>query len=140
MYARGVIVGITRGTNKNHIVRAVLESMAYQTMDVIDCMQESSNVPLRALKVDGGASANNFLMQFQSDMLNCEVIRPAIQETTSLGAAFLAGLAVGFWQDAEELKRIVKRDRVFLPKDFFDREYRKKRWHDAIKRSMNWTR
>jgi len=140
MYARGIIIGITRGTNKNHIIRAVLESMAYQTMDVIDCMQQDSNVPLKALKVDGGASANNFLMQFQSDMLNCEVIRPAIQETTALGAAFLAGLAVEFWQDTDELKKIVQQDRIFLPKDYFDREYRKKRWHDAIKRSMNWTR
>ena len=139
MYARGVIVGITRGTNKNHIVRAVLESMAYQTMDVIDCMQQDSNVPLKALKVDGGASANNFLMQFQSDMLNCEVIRPAIQETTALGAAFLSGLAVGFWKDTDELKKIIQKDRVFMPKDYFDKEYRKKRWHDAIKRSMNWT-
>ena len=140
MYARGVLVGITRGTNKNHIARAVLESMAYQTVDVIDCMQQCSDVALKCLKVDGGASANNFLMQFQADMLNCDVVRPVMQETTSLGAAFLAGLAVGFWKDVEELKGIIKQDRIFVPKDFFDREYRKKRWHEAIKRSKNWAR
>ncbi len=140
MYARGVLVGITRGTNKNHIARAVLESMAYQTVDVIDCMQQCSDVALKCLKVDGGASANNFLMQFQADMLNCDVVRPVMQETTSLGAAFLAGLAVGFWKDVEELKGIIEQDRIFVPKDFFDREYRKKRWHEAIKRSKNWAR
>lgn len=140
MYARGLLIGLTRGTNKNHIVRAVLESMAYQTMDVIDCMQQESGVKLNTLRVDGGASANNFLMQFQSDMLDCEVVRPAIQETTALGAAFLAGLAVGFWKDTKELKRVIKQDRIFSPKDYFDREYRKKRWHDAIERSMNWSR
>ncbi len=140
MYARGVLVGITRGTNKNHIARAVLESMAYQTVDVIDCMQQCSDVTLKCLKVDGGASANNFLMQFQADMLNCDVVRPVMQETTSLGAAFLAGLAVGFWKDVEELKGIIEQDRIFVPKDFFDRDYRKKRWHEAIKRSKNWAR
>ncbi len=140
MYARGLLIGLTRGTNKNHIVRAVLESMAYQTMDVIDCMQQESGVKLNTLRVDGGASANNFLMQFQSDMLDCEVVRPAIQETTALGAAFLAGLAVGFWKDTKELKRVIQQDRIFSPKDYFDREYRKKRWHDAIERSMNWSR
>lgn len=140
MYARGLLIGLTRGTNKNHIVRAVLESMAYQTMDVIDCMQQESGVKLNTLRVDGGASANNFLMQFQSDMLDCEVVRPAIQETTALGAAFLAGLAVGFWKDTKELKRVIKQDRIFSPMDYFDREYRKKRWHDAIERSMNWSR
>jgi glycerol kinase len=140
MYARGVIIGITRGTNKNHIIRATLESMAYQTMDVIDCMQEDSSIGLKGLKVDGGASANNFLMQFQSDILNVEVARPAVKETTALGAAFLAGLAVGFWQDKDELKSIIKKDRIFIPKDYFDREYRKKRWHEAIQRSMNWSK
>jgi glycerol kinase len=140
MYARGVIIGITRGTNKNHIIRATLESMAYQTMDVIDCMQEDSSICLNGLKVDGGASANNFLMQFQSDILNVEVTRPAVKETTALGAAFLAGLAVGFWRDKDELKSIIKKDRIFIPKDYFDREYRKKRWHEAIQRSMNWSR
>jgi glycerol kinase len=114
--------------------------MAYQTMDVIDCMQQESGVKLNTLRVDGGASANNFLMQFQSDMLDCEVVRPAIQETTALGAAFLAGLAVGFWKDTKELKRVIQQDRIFSPKDYFDREYRKKRWHDAIERSMNWSR
>jgi glycerol kinase len=140
MYARGVIIGITRGTNKNHIIRATLESMAYQTMDVIDCMQEDSSIGLKGLKVDGGASANNFLMQFQSDILNVEVVRPAVKETTALGAAFLAGLAVGFWKNKDELRSVIKKDRIFIPKDYFDRVYRKKRWHEAIQRSMNWSR
>ena len=110
MYARGTIVGITRGTNKNHIVRAVLESLAYQTRDVVECMAGDSGIHVKELKVDGGASANNFLMQFQADILGVAVARPEIIESTARGAAFLtAGLAAGFWKEKAELQRIDKR-------------------------------
>ena len=115
MYARGTIVGLTRGANRNHIVRATLESMAYQTRDVLQAMEEDSGIRLKVLKVDGGAVANNFLMQFQSDILGVRVDRPQISETTATGAAFLAGLAVGFWKDKEEIAEKWKVDRSFTP-------------------------
>ena len=105
MYARGTIVGLTRGSNKNHIIRAALESIAYQSKDLINAMKEDSGIDINSLKVDGGATANNFLMQFQSDILNTKVLRPEIIETTALGAAYLAGLAVGFWKNKEEIKK-----------------------------------
>ncbi len=114
-YARGAVLGITRGANKNHLVRATLESMAYQTKDLIDAMTEDLGGTLAALKVDGGASANNFLMQFQADVLDCEVKRPQCIETTSLGAAYLAGLATGYWKSKEDVLENWQVDRAFLP-------------------------
>ena len=105
MYARGTIIGLTRGSNRNHIIRAALESIAYQSKDLIEAMKEDSGISINSLKVDGGAVSNNFLMQFQSDILNMRVLRPKITETTALGAAFLAGLAVKFWEDKEEINK-----------------------------------
>ena len=115
MYARGALFGITRGVNRNHIVRAVLESIAYQVRDILSVMEEDSGIHPAALKVDGGASANNFLMQFQSDILNVPVIRPANVETTAQGAAFLAGLEAGFWKDKKEIQTIWQAEREFVP-------------------------
>ena len=114
--ARGAIFGLTRGTKKEHIVRATLESMAYQTKDVLDAMCKDSEISLFSLRVDGGAAANDFLMQFQCDMLNTSVIRPVIKETTALGVAYLAGLAVGFWKDMDDIKNHWKLDTKFFPK------------------------
>ena len=114
-YARGAVLGITRGANKNHLVRAAVESMAYQTGDLIRAMVEDLGEPLVALKVDGGASANNFLMQFQSDILDCKVMRPQCIETTSLGAAYLAGLATGYWKSKEDVIENWQIDRTFTP-------------------------
>ena len=115
MHARGTITGLTRGTKINHIIRAALESIAYQSNDVLSAMEADTGVHLSSLKVDGGASANNFLMQFQSDISNLEVIRPQTTEATAQGAAFLAGLAVGFFKDREELKTIIKGKDTFVP-------------------------
>ncbi|MDD4779375.1 MAG: glycerol kinase GlpK [Tissierellia bacterium] len=115
MYARGAILGLTRGANRNHIIRATLESIAYQTKDVIDAMIEDSGINLTALKVDGGATANNFLMQFQADILNVNVERPDVTETTALGAAYLAGLAVGFWKSKGEIVQNWSINRKFKP-------------------------
>ena len=114
-YARGTIVGITRGVNKYHVIRATLESLAYQTYDVLKAMEADSGIKLSALKVDGGASANNFLMQFQSDILNTEVRRPRCVETTAMGAAYLAGLATGYWSSREEVIKNWAIDRTFEP-------------------------
>jgi glycerol kinase len=114
--ARGCISGITRGTNRNHLVRAALEAMCYQTRDVVEAMQKDSALPLKDLKVDGGAVANNFLCQFQADVLGQKVIRPQVIETTSLGAAYLAGLAVGYWKDSGEIRKCWRSDRVFTPR------------------------
>lgn len=139
MYARGAIFGITRGTNKNHIIRATLESIAYQTRDVLEAMQEDAGVKLNNLKVDGGASANNFLMEFQSDILGACVRRPVILETTALGAAYLAGLAVGIWESKEEIKNQWILGKEFKPtmcEDERDKKY--KSWKKAVKRSMFW--
>ncbi len=140
-YARGTIVGITRGTNKYHIIRATLESIAYMVTEVVDAMKEDSGIDLRMLQVDGGASANDFLMQFQSDMLNKPVNRPACVETTATGAAYLAGLAVGFWENKEELLKNKKLDRVFIPK-MEDEERTKKRkgWNKAVKYAYGWAK
>ena len=113
--ARGAILGITRGTEREHIVRATLESIAYQTADVMEAMQSDSGEEIRQLRVDGGAAANDFLMQFQSDILGMEVNRPVMNETTALGAAFLAGLAVGFLGDYSELEECRKTDSIFRP-------------------------
>ena len=139
MYARGGIFGLTRGTKREHLVRATLESLAYQSKDVIEAMQEDAKIPLDYLRVDGGASANNFLMQFQADMLNTEVHRPRTLETTSLGAAYLAGLAVGYWKDLDEISEDFSIDRTFKPQmsqEKRDKNY--KYWKKAIERSMDW--
>lgn len=139
MYARGGIFGLTRGTKREHLVRATLESLAYQSKDVIEAMQEDAKIPLAYLRVDGGASANNFLMQFQADMLNTEVHRPRTLETTSLGAAYLAGLAVGYWKDLDEISEDFSIDRTFKPQmsqEKRDKNY--KYWKKAIERSMDW--
>jgi glycerol kinase len=113
--ARGAILGITRGVSIEHIIRATLESIAYQTRDVLDAMQQDSGEKLRTLRVDGGVTANNFLMQFQADILGTSVERPAMKETTGMGAAFLAGLAVGFWSDLNELKSRMTIEHTFTP-------------------------
>jgi glycerol kinase len=114
--ARGSIYGLTRGTNVNHLVRACLEAMCYQAKDVLVAMQKDSGLKIKFLKVDGGAAANNFICQFQADILGIEVVRPKVIETTSLGAAYLAGLAIGYWQDASQIKRCWQKDKVFSPK------------------------
>ena len=114
-YARGVLTGITRGTNKDHVIRATVESLAYQVSDLVAVMEETSGIQIRSLKVDGGASANNFLMQFQSDILQVPVLRPEIYETTALGAAYLAGLASGYYQDLDEIRNLWHLGREFTP-------------------------
>ncbi|MCT4606617.1 MAG: glycerol kinase GlpK [Marinisporobacter sp.] len=139
MYARGTIVGLTRGANRSHIIRATLESIAYQSRDVLEAMQEDSNIKLKALKVDGGAVANNFLMQFQSDILGVSVERPEVIETTALGAAYLAGLAVEFWKDKEEIAKRWNVDRTFnaeMDEDTKDTKYTG--WKKAVERSLKW--
>lgn len=138
-YARGTIVGLTRGVNSNHIIRATLESIAYQTRDVLDAMQADSGIKLSALRVDGGAVANNFLMQFQADVLDTEVHRPKVTEVTALGAAYLAGLAVGFWDGLEELQGKAEIDRSFKPHhDEEKRQCRYKGWKRAVKCAQAW--
>lgn len=140
-YARGTIVGITRGTNKNHIIRATLESIALQVCDVIDAMKADAGIEVRALKVDGGASANNFLMQFQADMIDAPVNRPACVESTAIGAAYLAGLAVGYWRSKEEVMKNQQLDRVFTPTmDSAERETKRKGWNKAVKYAYGWAK
>ena len=139
MYARGAIVGLTRGANRNHIVRATLESIAYQTRDVLQAMQDDSGITLKALKVDGGAVANDFLMQFQADILDVTVQRPEVTETTAMGAAFLAGLAVGFWKDKSEITALLKVQRAFVPEmPAAERERKYRGWQKAVERSLAW--
>ena len=139
MYARGTIVGLTRGSNKNHIIRAALESIAYQSKDLINAMKENSGIEINSLKVDGGATANDFLMQFQSDILNTKVLRPEIIETTALGAAYLAGLAVGFWKNKEEIKKNWRLNKQFTP-DLPDnlREKYYIHWKKAVEKAKSW--
>lgn len=140
-YARGTIVGITRGTTKNHIIRATLESIALQVCDVIDAMQADAGILVRALKVDGGASANDFLMQFQADMLDVPVNRPACVESTAMGAAYLAGLAVGYWESKEEVVKNQQPDRVFAPQmEKKAREDKRKGWNRAVQCAYGWAR
>ena len=140
-YARGTIVGLTRGVNDRHLTRATLESIAYQTLDVLDVMQRESGIRLSSLKADGGAANNNFLMQFQADITGVPVVRPACVETTALGAACLAGLARGFWPDMDELRRNWKVDRVFEPAmTALDREKKIAGWKKAVTRSFDWDR
>ncbi|MCI6009336.1 MAG: glycerol kinase GlpK, partial [Anaerostipes hadrus] len=140
-YARGTIVGITRGVNKCHIIRATLESLAYQTNDVLKAMEADSKIKLSTLKVDGGASANNFLMQFQSDILNTKVRRPRCVETTAMGAAYLAGLAVGYWKDKEDVIKNWNVDREFEPAmEETERNAKIEGWKKAVKCSFGWAK
>jgi glycerol kinase len=139
MYARGAILGLTRGANRSHIIRATLESIAYQTRDVLELMRNECGIDLCELRVDGGACANNFLMQFQADILSVPVERPEIIETTALGAAYLAGLAVGFWKDQETIAEKRKVDRRFQPA--MDEEKSRKlyaKWKKAVERARMW--
>lgn len=138
-YARGAIIGITRGTTREHIARATLEGIAYQVYDIVKAMEADANAKGTELRVDGGASANNFLMQFQADLFNFKVVRPKFLETTALGAAYLAGLAVGFWNGIEDLKDQWGIDQIFKPKmkHSVAQSYLKE-WHKAVSRSKNW--
>ena len=132
-YARGALVGLTRGVNRNHIVRATLESIAYQVNDVLQAMQEDSGIELASLQVDGGACANNFLMQFQADIMNAKVARPTTIETTAMGAAYLAGLAVGYWESKDAIKENHEIAKTFIPNmDEAKREKLLVRWHNAV--------
>ena len=138
-YARGTIIGLTRGVNRNHIIRAVLESIAYQTWDVLNAMQQDSGIPMTSLKVDGGAAANEFLMQFQADIIQVPVLRPSCLETTAMGAAFFAGLTVGFWSSQDEIRQKLSIASEFKPER--NSEWCKqalKGWHKAVKRSFDW--
>ena len=140
-YARGTIVGITRGVNKYHIIRATLESIAYQVNDVLNAMKADSGINLAALKVDGGASANNFLMQTQADIINAPVNRPCCVETTAMGAAYLAGLAVGYWSSKEEVRNNWSIDQKFYPSITEEtREQKIKGWNKAVKYSYGWAK
>ncbi len=138
-YARGMIIGITRATNKYHIIRATLESLAYQTADVVDLMERSTSMKIKSLKVDGGASANNLLLSFQSDILGVALERPECIETTALGAAYLTGLALGFYSSLEDIRKSNKVNKTILPTK--DEEWRKTqiaRWRRAVERSLAW--
>ena len=140
-YARGTIVGLSRGVNKYHIIRATLESIGYQVNDVLHAMKADSGIDLAALKVDGGASANDFLMQFQSDIINAPVKRPSCVETTAMGAAYLAGLAVGYWNSKEDVIKNWAIDKVFSPIMGEDQRERKiKGWNKAVKYSFGWAK
>ena len=139
MYARGAIVGLTRGSSKEHLIRATLESLAYQTRDVLEAMEADSGIELKELKVDGGAVANDFLMQFQADILASSVERPEITETTALGSAYLAGLAVGYWEDKDEILAKRKVDTIFKPEMAGDKKEKLYAgWKKAVKRAMDW--
>lgn len=138
-YARGTIVGLTRGASKEHLIRATVESLAYQVYDLLEAMEQDSGIHLKSLRVDGGACANNFLMQFQADLLHENIVRPQCIETTALGAAYLAGMAVGYWKSKEEIKDNWQVSRVFEPN--MDEEYRRKLikgWKKAVKCSFDW--
>jgi len=138
-HARGTIIGITRGTTAAHVARAALEGIAFQVADVLDAMKQDSGAPIQELRVDGGASANDLLMQFQADIMQVPVVRPKVIETTALGAAFLAGLAVGFWDDLEEIQKVWQTDRVFEPAmDLAEVHRRRQRWSAALARSQHW--
>ena len=140
-YARGAILGLTRGAGKAHLIRATVESLAYQVTDVIHAMEMDSGMKLNSLRVDGGASANNFLMQFQSDLLDARVVRPSCIETTALGAAYLAGLSVGFWKDAVEIQKNWKQEREFSPSiTAEDRKKLLKGWKKAVACTFQWAR
>lgn len=139
-YARGTIVGLTRGAKKEHFIRATLESLAYQTQDVLEAMEKDSGIVLKNLRVDGGASANDFLMQFQSDIMNKEVLRPVCIETTALGAAYLAGIATGFWEDKEDIRKNWSLDKTFTPgMEEKKRKARLKGWKRAVHCAISYT-
>ena len=139
MYARGCLIGLTRGTRREHIIRAAQESIAYQVADLVQAMERDTGVPLKALRADGGASRDGFLMQFQADILDRSVLRPVVRETTALGAAYLAGLAVGMWRDRQELRGLWQRDAEFRPAmDPARREALLQGWHRAVERSRGW--
>jgi glycerol kinase len=138
-YARGSLFGMTRGTNQAHIARAALESIAYQTYDVLKAMEADAGIPIAELRVDGGATANNLLMQFQSDILQAPVIRPTVVETTALGAAYLAGLATGYWDSVESLQQQWRVDKKFTPAMEQDKAAGLlKGWQRAVKASIAW--
>jgi len=140
-YARGCIVGLTRGVNKNHVIRATLESLAFLTGDVLEAMKADSGIELQTLKVDGGAAANNFLMQTQADFIQTNVERPSCVETTAMGAAYLAGLAAGFWESREDVAKNRLVDRVFEPAvSAEEKDVRFKEWHKAVKCSFGWAK
>ncbi len=141
MYARGTIIGITRGTTSAHIARATLESIAYQTRDVIEVMESETGIKIKELKVDGGASASDLLMQFQSNLLGVPILRPKIKETTALGASMLAGLSVGLWKDFEELKEIWKEEKRFLPsgEEMLKAKSLYENWKKAVERARGWS-
>jgi glycerol kinase len=139
--ARGMIIGLTREATLGHVARAALEAISYQTRDVLDVMQRDAGVRLAELRVDGGASRNNSLMQFQADILGVKTCRPRNAETTALGAAYLAGLAVGFWESREELARQWSLDRDFLPlMEARERDAKYLRWVNAVERARGWAR
>lgn len=139
MYARGAILGLTRGAGRNHIIRAALESIAYQTHDVLEAMEQDTGLALRELRVDGGASANNFLMQFQSDLNSQTIRRPMIRETTALGAAYLAGLAVGFWKSRDDIKAQWTLDKLYEPNmEAPQRDKLLAGWRKAVNRAKDW--
>lgn len=138
-HARGTIVGMTRGTTAGHIARAALEGIAFQVADVLDAMREDCGIPIAQLRVDGGAAVNDLLMQFQADLLQAPVVRPKIIETTALGAAYLAGLAVGFWKDTAEIEKVWQAEKTFTPiMSASEVESRRARWRAALERSKGW--
>jgi glycerol kinase len=138
-YARGTLLGLTRGTTAGHIARAALEGIAFQTADVVSAMQKDATLPLKELRVDGGAASNNLLMQFQADIMGVPVVRPQVTETTALGAAYLAGLGVGFWNSQDEIAAQWKVERRFEPGMAADeRSSRLEVWNRAIDRSKTW--
>ncbi|MEO1995776.1 MAG: FGGY-family carbohydrate kinase, partial [Planctomycetaceae bacterium] len=137
--ARGTLLGLTRGTQRSHIARATLESLAFQSQDVLEAMQQDAGIQLAALKVDGGASSNDLLMQFQADVLGVPVHRPVVQETTALGAAYLAGLAVGYWDGPQDVSVNWALDREFHPQmNEAERQQRSTRWKKAVSRALDW--
>ncbi len=139
-YARGTLIGLTRGTDRSHIARAALESIAYQSTDLLRAMESDAGITLKEMRVDGGASVNNLLMQFQADILNKPVVRPKVTETTALGAAYLAGLAVGFWKDVEEINQKWQIDKTFEPEmEQQEREKLLNNWHRAVERAKEWS-
>ena len=138
-YARGAIFGLTRGSTAGHIARAALESIAYQVADLMDAVQTDTSTPLQELRVDGGASANDALMQFQADILGVPVVRPAMTETTALGAAFLAGLAAGFWKEMQSISDLPRQERRFEPRlPRSQADTMRQRWNEAVSRSKSW--
>ena len=137
-HARGAILGLTRGATRAHITRAAIESLAFQVADVARTMEQDAGMTIDQLNVDGGASANNMLIQFQADILNAQINRPVVTESTALGAAYLAGLYTGYWADLKELRAIREHDEHFLPAmDEATREQRMAGWHDAVKRVLS---